>query len=327
MAIRISKGASIPQAGRITMPKGTYLSSPSTVADGSLGGSSGMNPAAPQVSMWGSVTPGYNTVQTPFAGMIDPNPFAQHEYRPPTQPVQLWNPIAPDKFGPLAGVVKFGQDMIKLGEAAGRPATPTPSFAQSAQTAQQYAQMPTMTQYGAVIPMNIANQSGAADGLSPAQVASQMQSAGYTQKWVEDLGQVWVKGEGGPVAGSPGAGGRPEWVDGASLAPGESVTDANGNRFVGGTPAPDGTAQYAVNYANPAAAKDTKGKYKWVSNVKKDANGNWVRVNRQVLRKVYTRSHLKKQAAQNEAAAQQEQQAQMQPGEFNQLVNFRAGFG
>src|SRR5690242_17433617 len=37
MAIKIQAGM-LPQYGRITMPKGTFLSNPSTAADGGLGG-------------------------------------------------------------------------------------------------------------------------------------------------------------------------------------------------------------------------------------------------------------------------------------------------
>lgn len=129
----------------------------------------------------------------------------------------------------------------------------------------------------------------------------------------------------GAGAGPVDSRGRPEYVNGASLAPGEAVVDANGNRIVGGTPAPDGAAQYAINYANPNAARDTKGRYKWVSDVRKDENGNWVRINRQVLRKVYTRSHLKNKAGGGGPAPASP--GEVSPTEQNQLVTFRAQYG
>lgn len=336
------------QYGRITRPKGTYLSNPSTAADGSLGGPSGMNPA-----------PGW-TGNLGYGPVSGNGMFWTPQNQAPTVPSGQWYSPIVNAFNQLNKNMENANQAIKDTKI---PTVKLPGFLGSVQNAtaplmngtmspqnsyvspfvkgandqasqEQYGAMPSPNDYGAVIPMNIANQMGAKDGMTATQVAQQMMSAGYTQKWVQDLGQVWVKGSaptGGSQAFGGGTNGRPDWVDGASLAPGESVTDANGNRFVGGTPAPDGTAQYAINIANTAAAKDTKGKYKWVSDVKKDSNGNWVRVNRQVLRKVYTRSHMKKKAAQAEEQAKQAeaQQPTQQANayEYNQLVNFRANYG
>jgi hypothetical protein len=217
----------------------------------------------------------------------------------------------------------------QVGTPPGQPNSYVSPFAQKAgETAKawQPAGLPS-----GVIPMSSAMQAGAADGLTNAQVAEQMKQAGFNQRYVEGVGMTWFPNTGVGTAqmGNLGAGDRPDYVDGASLQPGESVTDSSGNRWVGGTPTEDGTAQYALNVANPNAAKDTKGKYKWVSEVKKDKNGNWIRVNRQVLRKVYTRSHLKRAAERKyeQATPTQPSQGGTSTPEYNQLVNFRASFG
>lgn len=238
--------------------------------------------------------------------------------------------FSPVNLGPLQGVGQFGSSLISVGQQIGQgigqgdqnykspfvnqASTQTPQFGQA-------AGLPT-----GAIPAAQANIVGGSDGLTAEQISQKMIQSGYKLSYVSGVGEVWVPtGQGTQAYGGGGgsASSRPEWVDGASLAPGESVVDAQGNRYVGGTPAPDGTPQYAVNYANPAAANDKHGKYKWISSVRKDSNGNWVRVNRQVLRKVYTRSFAKKQEIRQSEAPQ----TPAAPGEYNQLVNFRANFG
>lgn len=342
MAIRIARGTA-PQPGRITMPQGTFLSNPSTAADGGLGGSQGMNPApgwngslgysytSPQSNgMWW--TPQNTNPSVPsgqwYSGLVTGLNNLNRNFE-----MGVNQPLRDAKLGTsgqFTGPFAFMNSLN--GEQLSKPNSYVSPFSAASNTAaqSQYGDMPTANDYGAVIPVGVANNAGAADGMSAAQVAQQMQAAGYTQKWVQDLGQVWVKGGSSTqttanpaFGGATDTRGRPEWVDGAALAPNESVVDSNGNRYVGGTPAPDGTPQYALNLANPSAARDTKGRYKWVSEVRKDSNGNWVRINRQVLRKVYTRSHLKKKAAQREAQSQNPVDGQ----NYNQLVNLRVNYG
>jgi hypothetical protein len=308
------------------MPQGTFLSNPATAADGVLGGGSGTLPGQP-TGFQGNL--GYAPVSQPTPWWQSPWNEAFDKYiNQPLKDIQLWKPFKyPQPFDIL--------NQLPTGmEQQSKPNKYVSPFVQKnqQQATAQYASMPNLAGNPGSIPIAIANQAGAADGMTPQQVAQQMQAAGYVQKWVEDVGQVWVPGSGMAQAngGSMTAGGgtqRPEYVDGASLAPGESVVDANGNRFVGGTPTATGESQYAINYANPNAARDTKGKYKWVSDVRKDSNGNWVRINRQVLRKVYTRSHMK-QAAQRRADERAAAAAPTQnEANYSQLVNLRANYG
>ena len=316
------------------MPRGTYLSNPSTAADGLLSTGGGA------LNMWQGVTPGYNTqLQQTNNGYLlqQQNPFEQYRYRDNTPHTPGIVPYNRNNYVyPSSGHVAAGLPSAVLPQNPNRYVSPFGEQAQSTANAQYGGSI-----FGAggnqIIPANVANQNGALDGMTPQEVATFMQQAGYSQNYISGLGQVWQKTgvaqQSG--AGSPSGGGvygeRPEWVDGAALEPGESVVDARGNRYVGGTPTEDGTAQYAINYANPTAARDTKGKYKWVSEVRKDQNGNWVRINRQVLRKVYTRSHLK-----NQASKRYDQRTAGGAGggedagslrEYNQLVNFRAQYG
>lgn len=329
MAIRIEDKT--PQLGRITLPKGTFLSNPSTAADGGLGLGGATLPPTPQINMWGNVTPGYNAVQLPMAGVADPNPFAR--YQRTENIFQM-----ADRVLPIAGGAP-GQDAAArfINSVFSPQAKPTGMLDKVTSPTQQSVAYQTGLPAGAV-PGHQVNQIGATDGLTPEQVRQQMVSAGYSLQYRSGVGEVWVPragaagmAGGNAIGGATDSRGRPEFVDGASLAPGQDVTDARGNRYVGGTPAPDGTAQYALNLANPAARNDTKGRYKWVSEVRKDANGNWVRINRQVLRKVYTRSHLKNRSSGTSGGGRQGDGQPTNPADMgrenNQLVNFRVNYG
>lgn len=323
------------------MPQGSFLSNPSTAPDGPLGAGGAMLPPTPQINMWGNATPGYNTnigadQNGPLSGMF--NAFSQvgnalsrinaAEANRQRTGIQLWQPFQ------LPGALGLFQNQGQL-QKPNQYVSPFATNAAQSTAGASGAASPTPITYGGVIPVSIANRQGAMDGMTAQQTAAEMQAAGYVQRWVEDLGQVWVPASntaGGSTTPGGGGGfggtderGRPEFVDGASLQPGESVIDANGNRWVGGTPTETGEAQYALNLANPAARDDKHGKYKWVSEVRKDSSGNWIRVNRQVLRKVYTRSHLKKKASQRQK--QENKSAAANATEFNQLVNFRANYG
>lgn len=281
-------------------------------------------PSTPQYSQgqW------YSPVVNAFSSVYRNLNKADAALRTAQLPGPLWNG---SNLGPLNGVAQFGANLNAIGQQIGQ------GIGHGDQNYTSPFTQPQTTSFGQAeglpngsIPAAQANITGGADGLTPDQVAQKMVAAGYMLTNKPGVGEVWVPSGAGTQAYGGGANGtsqntRPEWVDGAALAPGESVTDAYGNRYVGGTPAPDGTPQYAVNYANPAAANDKHGKYKWVSSVRKDSNGNWVRVNKQVLRKVYTRSFAKKQAIRQ---IENPQNPQANPvGEYNQLVNFRANFG
>jgi hypothetical protein len=118
---------------------------------------------------------------------------------------------------------------------------------------------------------------------------------------------------------------------GATLQPGERAVVSGGTGVTGGTPYTDAqgntVAQYAITY--PSNGRDKSDKYKLTSTVQKDREGNWVRIYKYELRKVYTRSHFKKQQGRREEArANQQAQTQTTPSfESSQLVNLRANYG
>lgn len=171
----------------------------------------------------------------------------------------------------------------------------------------------------------------------PNKIAAFMGAKGYVSSYQAGIGMVWVKGAEGAGAQEMSAAqgaiderGRPEYVDPTMLEPGERMINAQGVGFTGGTDytnaAGTTVSQYAVTLPDNIGS-DPKGRYKWVSSVSQDADGNWKRVYRRQLRKVHTRSHRKKQQARAEEAAMQENQNSGGGIERNQLVNLRIDFG
>lgn len=345
MAIRINSGVLAPQYGRITAPRGTFLSNPSTAADGSLGGSSGMNPPTPlgqQTGGYAGGTPGYvgeiqnknlwDIVSAPFKQLAGPlNNFDAY-----LRTVKF----APVNVGPLQPIAQFGADLNSISEqiAKGQQSSPYQSAFQSAGSNKPYSGNNAQIVSPGQIP-NAQAQLGM-PGLSQQQIDETMSARGYIKTSQPGVGEVWVRtGNSGSLqqmaqtanmaySAETDARGRPVYVSPENLQPGERVTAASGIRYVGGTPYTDqqGTTvgQYARTIPNERAAQDTKGRYKWVSDVRKDQNGNWVRTYRQVLRKVYTRSHFHGGRG---GGNQTDQSMNQGSPDQTQLVNLRANYG
>lgn len=336
MAIKINE-QTYPPAGRLTMPKGTFLSNPSTAADGVNQGGAGMLPPTPQINMWQGVTPGYNqqlapntnfnNSQNPFTNTSGKNlnPYARYEYG---------SGFAADFRNFFRGEGQYGANPDPLLRSLVAPnTTPTNVFKSPSTNA------PANSLVGSSI-LSAPNQISSNQlrqimpGLSAKQLQETMASRGFVRTYVAGVGEVWVRsGEATTNAPIAGGNGRPEYVDGASLERGERVTSASGATYYGGQEYTDAdgntVSQYAVTLPGARENQDQVDKhgsrYKWVSTVQRDRDGNWVRVNRQVLRKVHTRSHQKKLQARREEAAASPQQ--VNSAEFNQLVNLRVDFG
>lgn len=334
MAIKINAGAA-PQAGRITMPKGTYLptnpfSNPSTAASGSLGGGGGTNPGTiGNVPIGGATSPIEQYRQPNF--LSDFLQSVDQQMRNQPNAIDMANQFnygqAQAQLGTtVANVLKGWSDIVK---GLSNPAT-----------AATTAFTPPKNQTNGLVGTDVSASpnflsthqvSQIFSGLGAEQKEKLMTSKGYTRSYQAGVGEIWVKtGEGtgtSAVSGGLDARGRPEFVDPTALEPGERVTAQSGLTFVGGTPYtdPGGTtvAQYTMTI--PGGANDTKGRFKWKSTVQKDADGNWVRIYRKELRKVYTRSHRKKQYQRR--LDKQQQPADVSTNEVEQLVNFRANFG
>lgn len=346
MAIRINAGAA-PQAGRISMPKGTYLpnnlpfSNPSTAADGVLGGSSGTNPGIPaagtipgtNIPVGGAPSPLQQYNQPNFLGSFLQNMDAQMRNQPTM--VEMANMFDYQKAEAAYGslVARGMQGFADIVKGLSNPSTsPTSSFT------------PPSNQTNSLVGTDVTASPNYLTNHQVGQILSGMslndkerimKEKGYVQSYQSGIGAVWVKtGEGtgvtntsSAVSGALDSRGRPEFVDPTQLAPGERVTSQSGITFAGGTPYTDAAGTTVSQYAMtlPGGANDTKGRFKWKSTVRQDENGNWVRIYRKELRKVYTRSHRKKLAARQQDQANQVQD--VSEAEISQLVNLRADFG
>lgn len=341
MAIRINSNAALsPQYGRLTAPRGTFLSNPSTAADGALGGGQGMNPSFPtplgQQTNYGSVAPGYlDQVKNKNLWDIVSTPFQQagnalNNLDTALRGVRLWQPVAPQQFGPLASVTQLGVDLMGISnQMTGNQQFASPYSAPVEQpvsaTQKPYAGNNAQITFPNQIP-NAQAQLGM-PGLSQEQINEAMTQRGYIKSYQSGVGEVWVRtGNSAPLDQLAQNANKQyqAMTNPAGLAPGETVVTDNAV-YRGGTPTATGEGQYSVTYKNTNAANDKHGKYKWVSDVRKDANGNWVRVNRQVLRKVYTRSHF--HGGRGGGLPTGNQPGNQASGDQAQLVNFRANFG
>jgi hypothetical protein len=340
MAIKTNQPS--PQLGRITTPKGTFFSNPSTAASGSLGGI-GVVPGVP--NMWAGTTPGYNA-------QLSPNTNAQNSTNPFADPYRLdhnpfggyahqYGAVAPgtnqiaDKYGQGAAnyvqAFRDAQDQFlnifkkqTPDNVLGKPTLSSPSNSLVGNGTLSAPNQMTLKQVQSVF-----------GSMSVADIQKTMEQKGYQRTYIMGVGEVFVRsGESAPLSQQAGvpldSRGRPEYVDGASLAQGERVTNANGFSYVGGTPytnpAGETVGQYAVTV--PGVKDDPKGMYKWTSTTKKDSNGNWVKVYKQQLRKVYSKGGREQQAARQESAVNSgavSQEAVQQ--NYSQLVNLRADYG
>lgn len=352
MAIKINQG-SAPVLGRITMPKGTFLSDPlpplsqpSTAADGALGTGGAMLPPTPQLGGVpgsveggrGQLVPWGNNRPAPFAS--GGNPFLQGgqgaaQWNAATDPNRsLWADLR-DWF---RGEGKYGQNPDPLLRSIINPAAPTTGTLSA----------PTNSLVGNDIgssPTGLAPEQVKRlfPNMTDSQIAQQMAAKGYTYTYTGGRGGIWVKtGEGTgevvnstPASAPVDARGRPEWVDPTSLQRNERVTTSNGLTYVGGTPTASGQAQYAVTY--PGGVSDER--YKWSSQTRQDSDGNWVKIYKREKRAQYTKQWRKKQQARAEeevrnAPAPTAQPEYVQPSvtvsppvEYTQLVNLRADYG
>lgn len=356
MAIRINAGTP-PQLGRITMPQGTYLSqtpfdNPAGQAVGELGGSQGTN-----VSMWGGYVPGTNalaanTVGASLVATPQINPLQQyHEaqrgnfgdtvvtgqkqnfYNELGQPVEyeqhhIWNgkdtitynPVVHDSSGNRYTWDANKKDYVRdeTGILNPKPSAPTNTL-----VGQNFVSAPAQM---------TAKQVQAVTGLTGQQLTDFMVKNGYGERrYMAGVGEVYVKtGEAAPssqLQQGIDSRGRPDFVDGASLARGERVTNSRGFTYVGGTPYTDPSGntvgQYAVTV--PGVKNDPKGMFKWKERTQKDSNGNWVKIYSQEVRKVYSQRAERLREARADRA--KKGRGGGNGGSQQQLVNLRVNYG
>lgn len=338
MPIRIKTGVPA-QYGRITMPQGTFLTDPF----------SNQQPLSNPSAAFNGLTNGYAGTTPGFIGQPQ---GAQPLYTPGN-----YASAAVQKGFNWKGFLEsiLYTDMNKASQIFGPGAL---SFMQAQNTAMDEIRNSVQSQAGAptnvfspptltspsnslvgrdptnepnILSMQTLQQIFA--GRSPQEISDAMMQNGYIRRYEMGSGEFFVKATtgAGDMTSLTDSRGRPSYVDGASLAQGERVTSASGVSYVGGTPytnkeTGETVGQYAITL--PGVKNDPHGKFKWTSTVVKDDSGNFVRIYRQQLRKVYTKRARELRAYRAERdAAQPEQTPESQGIAANQLVSLRAQYG
>jgi hypothetical protein len=343
MAIKIKAGQ-LPSYGRITMPKGTYLSNPATAASGGLGGPQGANP--PGMSPVGqSPVPQINLGT--FSGFLQ-NLFNPYKNAGPSNALNQFpvnfaqDPLNPNRDAAYPAPKQNPLDQFIKGLWTPKDTTPTSAF--------QTPSSPTNNLVGTGIGsypsrLDMGTLQQILPGKSFDEIRGIMQLKGY--EWIPE-GSFFgrsatptataealagkqtelLRDNSGRVFGNP-------YEIGPTLAPGERAVTAghkteagttvgSGIGVTGGTPYTDKegntVAQYAVSYGF--------GGDRWKYNISQDREGNWVRTYYRTFSKARSRSALKRKQnikAQNRGQQQPQDKGMVDAG--NQLVNLRANFG
>lgn len=332
MAIKISAGAA-PRYGRVTMPKGTYLSTPpkfsnpSTAASGPLGAGGGNElPPTPQIPGILQAISSYDTG----------NPSSTLNTVPETNPLKtyLTNYLSSADFKYSA----IGQ-FLGLSEKAPVHTNPLVS------PEQEYARNLLKSQPNALVGQDIGTTppfiaghqiKQVFSGMSAQDIQNTMALKGYVRSYQAGVGEIWVKSAtpvtpgGGQPSSSAGSGeldarGRPQYVDPTALEPGERIVAASGVGYTGGTDYTNAAGETVSQYAVTIPGKGDRWKYK----IKQNENGDWVRVYYRTFGTQNRRTKAANRAKQKNAAqyAKQAQSPVESAVEFHQLVNLRADFG
>lgn len=330
---------------RVTYPVGTFLSNPSTAADGNLGGPAGNNPSTPS---WLKPT---TASQIPsYVGLSSPTVVSPA--RPSFANLPTYARNAMLATGAIAPVTtNTGQDVLfdsagtplsgkqymsirpneafdvmgnkyKLDSSTGtyiresttalkpnnlNSSTMNPSTDSDSLVGIDFGSTPNRVTFG--FAKNILK------GASNEEILQVMASKGYEYVPGAGGGQFFFTGGGTAPTSQQVQSTQGGYVDPTTLAKGERAKDNYGNTFVGGTPLPTGEAQYTQIY------KMKKGQ-NFNSVVKKDKNGNWVRY----VVPTYDRGDYRGTPAPAQTTTTQPTQEQQVFG-TNQLVNLRVNYG
>lgn len=356
MAIRINAGAA-PRLGRISQPLGTFLpndqppySNPSTGAAGSLGGSMGMNPGGPR--------PGGPTSEVVPMGFLDVVRAILGVPQPGTVQLSQSVPYVPKSTG-------TGQPTVNAYTRGPRPGGPTSparsiGFLNTVRSVLAVENQPEYQFQTQGVPFEqITNPRPThpfvGQGISsrPAVVSMSQARALYPGEYERTI-QMMAQKHGYKLVSEPGVGSYfvksspatpsnentpieqragqqyQAATQTTTRQPGDTFVDESGIVYRMGEPAPDGQLQYSMTI--PGGQDDER--YKWESKVKRDEDGNWVRVYKRAARAQYSRNWRKKQQQRREerqavqaAQAAVPSQSVVQPQAYNQLVNLRVNFG
>lgn len=331
-SIQIQNGQDYLNPDRLTTPIGTYLNNPSTAASGFLGGAQPSN--IPQIGA----------------------EIGQQSYGPPKMG-NTFGDWLKDIFTPDPNQGRNVQGgWVDQERAIGRNVqggwttqtpiaqTPTPAFVSPTPNVPSVSSPNNLVGMDlSTYPQQISSETIKTmfPGKNQAEIVSLMASLGYTMNQGATRpgqSQLFVK-TGQAATNVPGVNApnvKPDWVNPSSLAPGQRVELSSGGALVGGTPTtedqgttPKGTVQYAYTVAQNLNKKlEAEGAYKWTSRTIRDQDGNWVRVYKKELRKVYSKQHDRKQQARAEDRANAQVAGNTDTSaNFNQLVNLRVTYG
>lgn len=364
MAIKIKSGE-LPSYGRITMPKGTYLSNPSTAASGSLGGPQGANPPPPTGMVPVGQTPVPQINAGSFTGFLQnlynkytqTNPFGQAASSLLQNPLNPMGNVQPPTVN--QGLMDTAKDWITGTGVYGT--NPDPFLASFTN---RDPKSPTGALKAPTNPSN--NLVGNGIGKTPARLDMGTLQQILPGKSFDEIrgimelkGYEWLPYNGGFFANAGGPGGSAEQLAtqqqtllrdnsgrtygnpfeiGPTLAPGERTVTAghkteagttvgSGVGVTGGTSYTDKNGNTVQQYAVSYGS----GGDRWKYNIQKDAAGNWVRIYYRTFSKARSRSALKRKANNREngrTPRDYNDNGTRGSGEqYNQLVNLRADFG
>lgn len=342
---------------RITTPRGTPLSNPSTAADGFLGGPLGNNPSGAQINP----APAFNYSQrfaltpgSPGANMIGAfkdwwnglpgnNPYQNPQnyktnvgqpqlFRSPGGvPIQGYtdtqtfngvttsytNPIAYDSSGARYKYDSSTQQYVRDN---------TSAFSSPSTNGLDVGPAPKPFN-GNLVGLTLGPDTKQLELKTAMQLVGPQYSKAETDLYMSKLGYQYAPGPRGGTYIYTGEGADPNFkpvgVTGNYQSQGGTTKDQYGNTIIEGTTMNDGTRQYT------SISPNIKKGGNFNSVVKKDSQGNWVRYVVPVYEnKKYNRQNARRQAA-YEAQKQSAQNAAQQQNQpvSNQLVNLRVNYG
>lgn len=314
------------------MPRGTFLSSPSTAADGALGEGGALLPPTPQV----------NSFQAPQVGFVNNQPIALQNTNFLPQPAPTPRPVyplyadavrsaqqafageldVPPQYQPYVDAIRRAQNPVQQAQTDAFGLAPNALASTPPQNnlvGQTFETMPST--------LNFDTLKQILPGKSFEQIAEVMKVKGYE----------WVPYGGGFFANATNSGDSSQLATtqvtslkdergrqmvnpfelGPTLEPGERAVVSGGYGVTGGTPTESGQAQYAVTIPGRGD--------RWKYNIKKDNAGNWVRIYYR------TSGRVNKRSMENRRRNRQEREAasasKPAPSEVNELVTLRANYG
>lgn len=358
--LKIPTPGTLPQVGRLTNPVGTFLSNPSTAADGMFGGAQpsnipttigatqSFNPYANRFAMRpGTIGAGVAGAGNQFAtwlkNLFSPQQTTNVTKGAPTvlyaapggAPIQghihesIWDgktetavyDSAYDQQGNKWNYDTASGKWVRESTSAFAPSK-TPRVNTSFYTNDFVGR--DFSQQQQVLGFELARQ--LFPGRSFDEIKQLMASKGYvfetaTKGRRESAGSFVFTGEKGAAPG--GGGSAPSAYEQGGLN--NPIKTEGGDYLRMGTPTAEGNAQMSLTVSQNLDKKfEEKGGYKWVSKVYQNENGDWIKVNYKAPRKVYGKRAQRLREAREEA---QGGNPNARPGDYKEREQARTNEG